>query len=90
MSYRFQEAPRRFYLDRHVDDTGVSGTGIVAMGVQFECGKVIMCWSSEGSPIHSVSIWDGIDQVRRVHGHNGRTSIVWVDTCRKLVSLERD
>ena len=84
----FREAPRRFYLLRRRDDSGVSGTGVVAMGVEFECGKAVTCWCSEGSDIHQVSVWDSIDQVRRIHGHNGATEIRWVDSHRTLVKPE--
>ena len=35
---------RHFYLDRHEDATGISGTGVVAQGVEFDNGKVALTW----------------------------------------------
>lgn len=38
------ELPRRFHLRRMKDDTGVSGTGVVAQGVRFMDGTVVVRW----------------------------------------------
>jgi hypothetical protein len=38
--------PRRFALIRHVDYTGVSGIGVVAYGVTFADGQVVLRWCS--------------------------------------------
>jgi hypothetical protein len=68
--------PRRFLLNRWADDTGVSGTGLVACGVQFPDGVVALRWRG---PHASTAIWSGIDSVRAIHGHDGRTEVVWLD-----------
>ena len=39
-------APRAFVLQRNEDETGVSGTGIVAEGVEFSDGTVALRWTS--------------------------------------------
>jgi len=67
---------RRFQLQRHEDVTGVSGTGIVAEGVEFSTGKVVLQWLTETS---SVVIWGSIEDAIKVHGHGGLTELVWVD-----------
>ena len=67
---------RRFHLDRHDDLTGVSGTGIVAQGVQFDNGKVALTWLTERS---SVTIYDSLIDLEAVHLHHGATSLVWED-----------
>lgn len=67
---------RRFNLVRHEDETGVSGTGIVAQGVQFASGKVAMNWTTDHT---STTIFDSIEEVKAVHGHGGKTEVVWVD-----------
>lgn len=73
-------APRRFYLHRVKDVSGVSGTGTVATGVAFpDDGKVVLRWCSERSDIHQVSIFNSIDDVARIHGHDGATKVVWID-----------
>lgn len=69
--------PRRFYLERRVDISRVSGTGRVAEGVEFSDGKVVMRWISN-TP--TVTVFDGsIDDVVRIHGHGGSTEVVWMD-----------
>jgi hypothetical protein len=42
--------PRLFYLVRHVDQSGVSGTGRVLDGVVFHTGQVVVCWRSDTRP----------------------------------------
>src|SRR2546426_5755395 len=39
--------PRLFTLVRHVDESGVSGTGRVLDGVVFHTGQVVVCWRSD-------------------------------------------
>jgi len=64
---------RVFTLVREEDISGVSGTGIVAEGVEFEDGQVVMRWCNTGS----LCIYADIDIVRLVHGHEGRTEVVF-------------
>ena len=70
-------AHRRFVLFRNEDVTGVSGTGVVAEGVQFRDGKVVLRWCV-GEHRSTVN-WDSIEAVDAIHGHDGRTRIVWLD-----------
>lgn len=67
---------RVFDLLRMHDGTGVSGDGRVAEGVEFENGKVAMCWLSATS---SVCVYDSIEHVRAIHGHGGSTEVVFRD-----------
>jgi hypothetical protein len=68
---------RRFELQRDQDMSDVSGTGVVAEGVQFECGVVAMRWLGT---LQSTAVYDlGIDSVLKIHGHHGMTRIVWLD-----------
>ena len=67
---------RRFVMNRTKDETGVSGTGIVAEGLQFSSRKCVISWLSE-TP--SIEIYDSIEEVRRIHGHQGETQIKWID-----------
>ena len=69
---------RRFVLQRDSDLTGVSGTGIVAEGVEFSNGVVALAWTSQWPS--SVVFYDrGIESVQAVHGHSGATRVVWLD-----------
>lgn len=69
---------RLFYLQRDDDHTGVSGTGIVAEGIEFTDGTVALRWL--GSSPTSVVFHDhGLLSVLAVHGHAGKTRIVMDD-----------
>ena len=70
---------RRFELHRDEDVSGVSGTGVVAEGVAFSNdGPVALRWTSEW-PTSVVFHDRGVESLEAVHGHNGRTRIVWLD-----------
>jgi hypothetical protein len=71
-----QTLPRRFQLVRSVDVSGISGVGIVAWGVQFPDGKIVTRWNGE---IAQVSVWDQIEDVIAIHGHEGTTVCQWID-----------
>lgn len=66
---------KRFYLQRDVDETGVSGPGRVADGVMWVDGTVTIRWRGEyASLVH----WSSLDSVIRIHGHDGKTHVVWL------------
>jgi hypothetical protein len=69
---------RRFVLDRNVDVTGVSGTGVVAEGVEFSDGVCVLHWIG-GWPSSVVHYERGLDAVLHVHGHDGRTVVRFLD-----------
>lgn len=64
----------RFLLHRSEDETGVSGEGIVAEGVQFTNGQCVLSWLT---PFTSVAVYPSAEEVEAIHGHDGRTRIVW-------------
>lgn len=68
--------PSIFKLVRDEDLTGISGTGLIAWGVEFPDGKVVMRWTGE---IAQTSIWENIDELEAIHGHEGKTRVVWLD-----------
>jgi hypothetical protein len=65
---------RVFHLVRDEDISGVSGVGRVAVGAVFPSGKMVLEWLGADS---SFEILDGLDHVERIHGHGGRTRIVF-------------
>lgn len=69
--------PKRFILNRAEDESGVSGTGRVAEGVEFSDGTVALRWVVGGH--NSTVIWNSILSVEAVHGHGGKTTIGWLD-----------
>lgn len=74
-------APQRFWLVRHEDVTGVSGTGKVAQGVRWESGEVALHWAGSRSKpgVTSTATYKSIDELLRVHGHDGATDVEWID-----------
>lgn len=67
---------RRFELHRTEDMSGVSGVGVVAEGVEFSDASAVIHWFGEWptTTVHP----EGIVSINAIHGHNGRTKIVWL------------
>ena len=76
MSIKHITFPLPFVLLRDVDETGVSGTGVVAEGVEFRDGTVALRWTSDW-PTSVVFHDRGLESVLAVHGHNGKTQVVF-------------
>lgn len=72
----FPETPTHstFKLVRSTDVSGISGTGVVAEGTQFSTGKCVIAWTTQ---YQSVAVYDSIEDVEAIHGHNGNTHIQW-------------
>lgn len=76
---------RRFKLVRDEDESGVSGTGVVAVGVQFPSGYCEMEWlNNDNNNVDTkmnghASYPGGVEDLLEVHGHGGRTRVEWVD-----------
>jgi hypothetical protein len=68
--------PRRFALNRVVDETGISGTGLVAFGVNFPDGTAVIRWNTAHT---STAVYGSMEDVEAIHGHGGLTEIVWLD-----------
>lgn len=69
---------RPFVLARDVDASGVSGTGIVAEGVEFGDGVVVLRWLG-GFPTSVMFHDKGVESLEAVHGHEGRTRVVFIE-----------
>lgn len=67
---------RRFLLVRSEDATGTSGTGTVAEGTRFRDGTVALRWLTATT---STALYASIGDVIAIHGHEGRTTIHWLD-----------
>ena len=65
---------RLFYLHRDEDETGVSGTGTVAEGVEFDDGQCVISWLTQ---FKSIAVYPSINELVAIHGHNGKTSVRW-------------
>lgn len=69
-------APRRFQLLRIEDASGVSGTGVVAEGIRFRDGFAVYRWLTAPA---TTQFADSIHDIQRIHGHDYRTVINWLD-----------
>jgi hypothetical protein len=68
---------RKFHLNRVKDESGVSGTGIVAVGVVLPSGRAIMEWTSTRTGIPGFELHDTVENVEAIHGHAGATKLVY-------------
>jgi hypothetical protein len=79
---------RAFTLVREVDATGISGTGTVAEGVEFEDGVTVLRWlaSATARPGMGVRpttvIHESIKSVVALHGHGDSTYVEFEDGSR--------
>ena len=67
---------KRFQLNRKEDVSGISGIGIIAEGVVFHDGQVVLSWFGQH---HTVEILPDISSVEAIHGHGGTTAIEYTD-----------
>lgn len=82
---------RRFRVVRDVDVTGISGTGVVAEGVEFTDGTAVMRWLDAGVSDTSRArgvrpttvLHESVASIEALHGHNGATRVEWVDRLRR-------
>lgn len=77
---------RRFYLQRNVDASGVSGTGKVCEGCQHDTGVCSLVWLTGRG---AVSFYPDIETLVNIHGHNGMTQLVWIDDESSNVIVQR-
>jgi hypothetical protein len=75
---------RVFELMRDEDISGVSGVGRVAVGVVFPSGKVVLEWLGSH---RTFGIYDNLADVERIHGHGGKTRIVFMWRARAIPYL---
>ena len=67
---------RCFVLERHEDVSGTSGTGVVAEGVEFSNGQVVIHWLTQ---LESVGVYANAKVLEQLHGHGGRTVVKWLN-----------
>ena len=63
--------PKLFTMYRHIDESGVSGTGRVLDGVIFHTGQVVVCWrtdiNQQQPDLSSIAIYPSWDSFIKVH-----------------------
>jgi len=72
------QSPRRFYLRRNNDPTGVSRTGRVLEGVVWQNGEVSTQWRP---PHASMGFYHSLEEFSIIHVecHPAMNEIIWVD-----------
>ena len=65
---------RLFDLERFEDESGISGVGIVAQGVEFDDGTCVLRWLTEP---RSTAVYAIERELDAIHGHGGKTKIQW-------------
>ena len=67
---------RRFVLDRERDLTDVSGTGVIAEGVECEPdGLVLLYWKK----YKTSGTYPSMQVIEEVHCHHALTVVRWID-----------
>jgi hypothetical protein len=66
---------KSYWLYRTDDVTGVSGRGLVANVAVFPNGSAVTAWRVPGKP-NSVTIWNSLDDLLEIHGHDGKTILI--------------
>lgn len=69
-----QSNMRTFVLRRIDDESGISGVGVIAEGVEFTTGTCALSWLTKA---HSVGVYPNIKELERIHGHDGKTIVEW-------------
>lgn len=63
---------QEFYLLRKKDLSGLSGTGIVARGIELQSGRAVLEWLGK---YKTITVFDNIQQIIDIHGHEGATEL---------------
>lgn len=74
--------PSVYEMWRRHDVSGVSGEGRVAFLTEYPGGKVTLAWCS--GEVHSVSVYDSLDELLQIHGHDGATVLVQIFPYRSV------
>lgn len=73
---------RAFMMIREQDETGISGTGVVAEGIEYSDKTVAIRWLTPHNGSSTV-VWNKIEDAIHVHGHNGKTQFVFTEEIRQ-------
>ncbi len=81
-----------FVLRRLVDGTGISGVGVVADGAVFPDLRTVTRWRTGPAGVAQTCVWDNLQHVRRIHGHDGQTRVELVpyDVLVKMIHAALD
>lgn len=73
----------RFELVRTEDESGVSGTGVVADGAVFRDHAVLEWKNGDNDRVQTsrngLAVYEDMEDLLEIHGHDGKTTVRWVD-----------
>ena len=72
---------KRFAVIRHLDETGVSGTGHIADGIIFHDGAVALRWRTK-TP--GTTFFATMEDAKAVHGHDSKTQFLELDSAEQV------
>lgn len=78
-----------FNLVREQDNTGISGLGIVASGVEFDDGLCVLRWKGE---YKTTVIHESIESIKKINCSHSKSTIVYLGTFeepKQLVATEK-
>ena len=61
-----------FRVCRKIDNTGISGTGVIAHGCILPSNRVVIEWTGT---VRSIVIYESYCDMMMIMGHNGETTI---------------
>jgi hypothetical protein len=67
---------KKIVLQRKSDVSGNSGTGVVAIGMVFPSGMVVIEWTSIEK---SLGVYHSVSQLEKLHGHEGASVVRFLD-----------
>jgi hypothetical protein len=75
-----RKPPRPFLLERTEDVNGLSGTGVVAEGIEFSNRWCILNWLVYP---YSDFWYPTYQDIQEIHGHEGKTKLIWDMSARQ-------
>lgn len=81
---------RMYYLCRREDVSGTSGTGHIAELAEFDDRTVVVRWigSMNATGVASTTVFNSMDDLLKVHGHEGRTHVDLVLDSERVEELK--
>jgi hypothetical protein len=78
-----------YYLCRKEDVSGTSGTGHVAEVAEFDDGTVVVRWTRDRNAVRiaSTTVFNCMDDLLKVHGHEGKTDVELVVDSDQVADL---
>jgi len=83
---------KAYFLCRREDVSGTSGTGHVAQVAEFDDGTAVVRWiaSMNAVGVASTTVFNSVDDLLKVHGHDGKTGLHLLFDSGRVEELETE